>query len=217
MFIPEIEVDSYRKCGVENVVPVPMSVRGITATRNWILDYAEREGIERVVMVDDDVADQGYWEAREFNFRRIRMNEEMWIREWEKLFEITEELKYRIFGVSTDGAPRSVYPYRPFIFHTYVTASCMGILVKSGIRFDESFPVKEDYEITLRCILEDGGVVGARYLFWRNDHWGGEGGCKTYRTQPMEKTAISRLIKMYPGMIRRVTRGGSEYSIDLTF
>jgi hypothetical protein len=33
----------------------------------------------------------------------------------------------------------------------------------------------------------------------------------------MELRAISRLRKMYPGMIRRVVRGGSHYSIDLDF
>ena len=136
--------------------------------------------------------------------------------EWRKFFCLTEELGYRIWGMATDGAPQSVYPWRPFIFHTYVTASCMGIL-NTGLRFDERFPVKEDYELCLRCLREDGGVLGVRYMFWHNSHWADPGGCKPYRTQAMEDDAIGRLIGMYPGLIRKVTKGGSHYSIELDF
>jgi len=93
----------------------------------------------------------------------------------------------------------------------------MGILNDGRTRFDESFPVKEDYELCLRCIKEDGGILGARYLYWHNEHWTGEGGCKDYRTQAMEEKAINKLMSMYPGFIRRVTRGGAEYSINLDF
>ncbi len=33
----------------------------------------------------------------------------------------------------------------------------------------------------------------------------------------MELRAIKLLVSLYPGMIRRVTRGGSTYSVDLDF
>ena len=36
-------------------------------------------------------------------------------------------------------------------------------------------------------------------------------------TQAMELAAIERLMALYPGMIRRITRGGSGYSIALEF
>jgi hypothetical protein len=93
----------------------------------------------------------------------------------------------------------------------------MGMFADAGLRFDESFKVKEDYELCLRCIKEDGGVLAARYLYWENEHWGTEGGCKDYRTQAMEEEAIKMLMRRYKGMIRKITRGGSEYSIELEF
>lgn len=213
VFVPGLEVEAYEKTGAVNVVGVPMSVRGITATRNWILDNT---GDERVVFIDDDLKTAGWNELLSHYAKKRSLTEQEMVGEWVKLFEVAEGLDYRIWGLSTVSATRSIYPYRPFIFHTYVTASCMGI-INRGLRFDESFPVKEDYELCLRCIKEDGGVVGARYLYWENEHWAGEGGCRDYRTQEMEEDAIKRLMRMYPGLIRRVTRGGSEYSIELDF
>jgi len=213
-FVPESEVKSYQRSGVRSVVGVPQDIIGITKTRNWILDNANDEW---VVFIDDDLKKAGYHELQKFKVKYQTLTENEMVMEWVKLFDLTKELNYRIWGLATDGAPRSVYPWKPFLFHTYITASCMGILNNTGIRFDESFPIKEDYEMCLRCIKEDGGILGARYLHWQNEHWKGGGGCKDYRTQEMELGVIRRLIRMYPGLIRRVVRGGSEFSIELDF
>lgn len=214
LFVPEIEADSYRACYPgHTVVDVPMSVRGITATRNWILDNA---GDEHVVMIDDDVRLHGWTELRDETSRKQSLTANEWVDEWAKLFSVTESMGYRIWGVATDGATRAIYPWKPFLWRSYITASCMGIINDGRTRFDESFPVKEDYELTLRCLVEDGGVVAARYLYWVNQHWGGRGGgCVDYRTQQMEADAIRRLQRKYPGMVRQVHRGGSRFSIEL--
>ena len=215
--VPSVEVKSYEQNHVGPVVGVPISVVGITATRNWILAKAREEGHRWVVMVDDDVKAQGWIELGDENGHHRELSPEQWVIEWRRLFEVAESLKYRLWGVATDGALRSVYPFKPFLWRTYVTGSMMGIINDGQMVFDESYRVKEDYELCLRCLLEDGGIVGARYLYWATEHWSGEGGCKDYRTATLERTAVEKLMRSYPGLIRRVTRGGSEWSIDLTF
>jgi hypothetical protein len=217
VFVPEGEAKDYTRGGVPNLVPVPASVRGITRTRNFILDFARERGENRVVMVDDDVRAQGWVELGFSRGRPRPLTEAQWLREWGVLFDLTEDLGFRIWGVATQNALRAVYPWKPFLERSYVTASCMGLRNETGIRFDESYPVKEDYEVTLRCIKEDGGVLAARYLFWANSHWNDEGGCRRYRTADMEEGAIRRLAHEYPGMIRKVTRGGAAFSVDLDF
>ncbi len=214
VYVPESEVEAYERMGTRNVVAVPDRVRGITATRNWILDHATHP---RVVMVDDDVTQQGWARANPHTWTHLRLKEPEWLAEWSRLFDLAADLRFRIWGVGTMAEVRAVYPYRPLLFRSYVTASCMGMCADADLRFDESFPVKEDYELTLRCIRDDGGVLAARYLYWVNDHWTKSGGCREYRTQEMERLATERLMKMYPGMIRRVVRGGSEFSIQLDF
>lgn len=213
LFVPAYEAASYRKAHpAAEVREVPASVIGITATRNWMLDNVDDQD---VVMVDDDVKACGYMHLGDTSAKHTKIDEATWRTEAAKLFEITRAMGYRLWGISTDGALRSVYPYKPFLWRSYVTALFCGICNETGLRFDESFRVKEDYELNLRCIREDGGVVAARYLYWANSHWTDDGGCKDYRTQSMEQDAIDRLSEKYAGMVRKIKRGGSEYSIEL--
>lgn len=212
LFVPEYEEKDYLRAGYKNVVPVPKQVKGITATRNWILKSVKDR---HVVFVDDDLKRCGWYELFSHHAKQRKLTNHQWLDEFQKLFQVTEGLKLRLWGVATDGALQSVYPYKPFLWKTYVTASCCGVINDGKTYFDESFPVKEDYELCLRCIKEDGAIVGARHLFWQNFHWTDDGGCMDYRTQEMELDCIKRLQLMYPGMIRKITRGGSEYSIAL--
>lgn len=219
LFVPASEAKAYALNHANEIVPVPEKVKGITRTRNWIIDYAVAE-MRDLVFVDDDVKAQGYKLLRSRSASHIHLRTEDWLAEFLRLFEVTRGMGFRIWGVSTVGALRSVYIYRPFLFQSYVTASCMGMTweaMDGGLRFDEDFPVKEDYELCLRCIKEDGGVVAARFLMWANEHWSTPGGCTDYRTAEMEEEAIRRLIRMYPGYIRRARRIGTRFTIQLDF
>jgi len=215
IYCPQDEVRYYRRSNPEqSIVGVPKSVRGITATRNWILNNTDDL---RVVMVDDDVRDQGWFELLERNAKRRRMTAADWLSVCGRMFDCVEDLGWKLWGVATDGALRSVYPYHPVLARGYITASFMGIVNDGSYRFDESYIVKEDYEICLRHIRDFGGVLCARFCFWANDHWASAGGCKDYRSGVLELQMIQKLLTDYAGMIRRVTRGGSSYSIELDF
>ena len=140
VFVPSLE--AYRKAGSRNVVAVPNEVQGITQTRNWIL----RNTRDRwVVMIDDDVRTHGYVKLLERAAMKVTLDAAQWLAEFCKIFEVTEGVGYRIWGVATDGATRAVYPFYPFRWRSYVTASCMGIINDGRTYFDES--IKEDYEL----------------------------------------------------------------------
>lgn len=214
-YVPENEVEIYNKAMPENaVIGVPLSVRGITKTRNWILKNTDDP---RVIMVDDDLKSHGWVRLLPESAKSEKLSEDEWTKICERLFDCAEDLGWKIWGVATQAATRSVYPYKPILSRSYITASFMGIVNDGSYLFDESFPVKEDYEIGLRHVREFGGVIAARFCYWENSHWSDDGGCKDYRTGKMEAECIEKLIKMYPGMIRKVTRGGSDYSIELEF
>lgn len=215
IYCPENEVKFYKKSNpTQNIVGVPEDVKGITKTRNWILKNCNDK---RVVMVDDDVKRHGWVKMGIAKSHYKKMIESDWVIVCNQLFDCVDDIGWKIWGVATQSAPRSVYPYKPFLTRSYITASFMGIVNDGSMLFDESFDVKEDYEIGLRHIKEYGGVLCARHCFWENSHWGDEGGCKDYRTGIIELNCIKKLIKLYPGMIRKVTRGGSCYSINLEF
>ena len=211
-YVPESELHQYKGI-VKNVVGVPITVKGITPTRNWILKNTEEKW---VVFLDDDVKNAGYNLALERQMKKKDiLNESFWEKEFIKYFDICEQLGFKIWGVKTESAPRGVYPYKPFLFKSYVTASCMGIINDSEYYFDEKYKVKEDYEICLRHIKDKGGILAVRYLHWENDHWDKEGGCKDYRTEQIEKDCIKMLIKDYPGMVRSAKRKANQFTIAL--
>lgn len=210
-FVPESEIHQYSY--VKNVIGVPLSVKGITETRNWILRNSKDKW---VVFLDDDVKNCGWMRLDERNAIKVKIeDEDFWVNEFIKGFDIMEQMGFKMWGMKTESAPRSVYPYKPILTRTYLTASCMGMRNDGEFYFDENFKVKEDYEICLRHIQKYGGILGIRYLHWENEHWITDGGCKDYRTVKMEKEAIKMLIDKYPGMVSKVKRSGSEMTIEL--
>lgn len=211
-FIPESEYHQYKDL-VKNIVCVPKEVRGITDTRNWILENSDDKW---VVFLDDDAKNVGYNKLEERKTKKIEIREEgFWAEEFLKFFDLTEQLGYKIWGTRTESSPRGTYPYKPFLTRSYVTASCMGIINDGEYLFDPEFKVKEDYEICLRHIKDKGGILAIRYLHWENEHWVTEGGCKDYRTIDLEKDAIKKLIKLYPNMIASAKRKANEFTIKL--
>jgi glycosyltransferase involved in cell wall biosynthesis len=210
-YVPESEVHQYSN--VKNVIGVPNTIQGITPTRNWILKNTKEK---YVVFLDDDAKNVGYTKLGERKSEKIEIrDEQFWWDEFCKAFDLTEQFNYKIWGVKTEAAPRSVYPYKPILLKTYVTASCMGLVNDGEYLFDEDFKVKEDYEICLRHVRDKGGILGIRYIHWENEHWVTEGGCKDYRTIEVERDAIKRLIKMYPGMISSAKRKANAFTIRL--
>jgi hypothetical protein len=159
VFVPALEAEAYRQAGARNVVAVPNEVQGITATRNWIL----RNTRDRwVVMIDDDVRTHGWVELLPHAAMKQSLDAAQWLAVFRKIFEVTEGVGYRIWGIATDGATRAVYPFYPFRWRSYVTASCMGVINDGRTYFEESYPVKEDYELCARCI------TGTAASFLRN-------------------------------------------------
>lgn len=212
-FVPKSESHQYKEAGIKNIVEVPSKIQGITKTRNWILKNVEDP---RVVFIDDDVRYCGYTKLHDDHSQKIEIKEEeFWLEQFESLFDVCEQVNFKIWGVKSESATRSVYPYKPFNFKTYVTASCMGIINDGEYLFDERFEVKEDYEICLRHILDKGGILGCRFIHWDNSHWYDEGGCNDYRTIHMEREAIKLLVEKYPSMVRSAKRKANEFTIKL--
>ena len=131
LFIPESEATNYRDIYPDaEIVLVPEDVRGITNTRNWVL---ENTTDRYVVFVDDDVRGVGYWDIGIETKTMVPLTQDELTQDWMRLFHVTDDLGYHLWGAETTGDSRTVHPHRPFVWHSYVTASCMGI-VNDGIR-----------------------------------------------------------------------------------
>jgi len=198
-FVPENEVQEYQKRIQNKIVGVPAKYNGITKTRNWILKQHHNQN---VLFIDDDVREVGtFQEGKRINLKD-KTGGDIIQEEFKKLFDITNGIGFKIFGVEAGGSKFANHPLSPIAFKGIINGSCMGIINDGSFYFDEQFEVKEDYDIVLRHFKKHGGVLKARYFYIRTYHWENAGGCVDYRTDKMEDDAIELLQKRFPLMIR---------------
>ena len=212
LYVPSSEVTQY-SIYENKIVGIPTEVKGITATRNWILKENENRN---VFFIDDDLQYFGYVERSEEKYKVKRLNsEEIAIKEIEKLFEITYQLGAKINGFFTVGNNLTNYSWNPFLFNGVCLGSCMGIINDGTYYFDEEYEVKEDYELTLRNIKDGRPTVRTNILFMQHEHTQTAGGCRDSKRILKEKKALKMLIKNYPGMIKEAKHRGTSFSIQL--
>lgn len=114
--------------------------------RNTLLEYCCSQGINKAVMLDDDI--------RGFVFAD------------KKEIRTAKDVRFLIDSCMTTATQRNAmvwgtYPVaNPFMMrqrvsNSMLTGTCMGIM-DTRLRFDASFRVKEDYELSLRIINKGG-------------------------------------------------------------
>jgi hypothetical protein len=211
IYVPENEIKQY-DIYKNKVVGIPIEIKGITATRNWILKNNDCN----IFFLDDDFEYGGYVERTDEKYKVKRVKDELiYIKEIEKLFDITEQSNSKIFGLFTVGNNLTNYAYNPFLFNGVCLGSCMGIINDGTYYFDEEFEVKEDYELTLRHFTERGITVRSNILFMQHEHTQLRGGCRDSNRIAKEKQAVKKLITMYPGMIKEAKHRGTSFAIQL--
>jgi hypothetical protein len=211
IYVPENEVNQY-SIYKNKIVGIPIEIKGITSTRNWIL----KNNNCNIFFLDDDFEYGGYVERTDEKYKVKRVKEEsIYIREIEKLFEVCEQSNSKVFGLFTVGNNLTNYAYNPFLFNGVCLGSCMGIINDGTYYFDETFEVKEDYELTLRHFTERGITVRSNILFMQHEHTQLRGGCRDSNRIVKEKKAVKKLITMYPNMIKEAKHRGTSFAIQL--
>lgn len=198
LYVPESQVKKYRGNCTNEIIAVPDKIQGITATRNFIITYNQKENI---VFIDDDIREIGAFIKGE----RVKLDscENLIIDEFQKCFDVATGFKVKIFGIENGGSKFANHPLQPFSLKSIINASCMGIVANAGIYFDERFQVKEDYDLMLSEYKKTGMSLKAKYFYIRTQHWDNKGGCVDYRTSEMEENAISLLEQRYPFMVKK--------------
>lgn len=212
LYVPESEIHEYKM--YKNVVGVPDSVKGITATRNYILKNNECN----IFFIDDDMEYGGWIEKfkESYKVRRFKKAKEF-TDEIDKLWELTYQLGYKIFGLFTVGNNLTQYSYQPLLLHGVCLGSCMGIINDGSYYYDDRYLVKEDYELSMRHIKERGGILRANYIFMQHEHQKMQGGCKDSNRISKEKEALKMLLSEYPGWIKQAKHRGSDFALQLNY
>jgi hypothetical protein len=109
------------------------------------------------------------------------------------------------------------YPWNPFLLNGVCLGSCMGVINDGTFYFDENFEVKEDYELTLRCLKSGIPTVRSNILFMLHEHTETSGGCRDSKRIDKEKHALKMLNEKYPGWIKEAKHRGTSFSLQLNY
>lgn len=188
IFIPEDEFELYEG----NRVSVPSEIRGITGTRNFILDWCRSKGIKNHIQVDDDAT--GFFKIEKGKTSQVSPYDFHLL--LENMFEMTEHWGAKAFGFGMASDPKFYRCYSPFSTQSIIAANIIGI-IENECRFDEKCIVKEDYDYSMQHIYKYKRVIRLNKYFLKVKHLSNVGGCVSYRTFDTEKNIFKYLLQKW--------------------
>lgn len=179
LIVPGSEEEDYKRENPNTeVIGTPPEVRGITKTRQWILD-----NFEEVFMIDDDVT------KVQKNFEND--SSQAFVTEVDKIVEIINETVYitreigaYVFSFSKTTNPLTYTGHEPFCHTGYMNASYCGFLKGHGLSYDLSMNEGEDHYIScLNMYKHRYCLIDERYSFITDGNFKAKGGCNGQRTR----------------------------------
>lgn len=75
-------------------------------------------------------------------------------------------------------------------------------MMPSAYRFDDNLALKEDYDMSIKQLIEVGGVLRLNNILCDFPHRQNEGGANSYRNQTTEGEATQKLIAKWPNYVK---------------
>lgn len=188
----EEEAEALAGYGVE-VLAAP--VKGISATRQWILD--QHEG-DKLLMFDDDLQFAMRRQDDPTKFLRLKPKDPHIGEMLDTLWEALEW--YPVVGLSSrGGANRETAEWRMNQRIWDVMGLRVDIVRKNGFRY--RLPLMEDFDLHLQFLTR--GYPSAMLNSFTKDDFGSNapGGCSTYRDGSMQAAASADLVLEWPEFV----------------
>lgn len=195
--------DEVKQHAVAEATVLSCDAKGISATRDWIMNHAKKEGHARVVMLDDDLTLQ----KRRPNGKITNLEG---VNEFTDAFGWLDDAlrKYAHAGFT----PRFLEFDKPASVKEQVGKRMMYVLgynVKQFFEAKASFtrglpdmPTMEDFHVTLQLIRA--GMPNLNSLVWRVHARvsNASGGCSTWRTLERHNRSAERLVKLHAPFVK---------------
>ena len=193
---PNREVIEYKKYH-KNVIGVDDNIKGITNTRNWILDY-NKDNYH--IQVDDDAL--SFYSFEKGKLQKF-INVDKINNIIENQFRLCDEWGLKLWGFALAADYKFYREYSPFSTQGVIGANIVGI-INTPLRFDARLKVKEDYDYAMQHIAKYGGAL--RFMKYGIDviHLTNEGGCVSYRTKEVEMDAYNILKNKWGNKVVRL-------------
>jgi len=183
--VAAFEAQAYRDTGV-NVWEVPNSAQGnLCRIRNYILDHADGR---RILLLDDDLKCLGRWNGSSHHKLSGDEAEEF----LDHGFELADEMGVKFWGLNCIQDKGSYREYTPFGLTSYIGGPFQAF-IDCPLRYDESLPLKEDYDMSLQALNAYRRNLRFNFMHYFAKQHTNEAGCATYRTIEREKEQILAL------------------------
>ncbi len=163
-FIEPNEIDLY---DVPNKISIEKNNQGICYVRNFILDYANKNNIQWIIMCDDDVRHFGI-----YNGKTIKADASIWF----DIYNKAKQLPFELYAINyRQNAWRCETSYS--INKTFAEVCVLMNVSKINWRYRPEYKLKHDRDFTLQTIKNGNGVIRFNhYLFNAPDIGSNQGG-----------------------------------------
>jgi hypothetical protein len=205
---PKEEEEEHKKLG-RQVLATPDEIKGIAATRQWILENSDDD---QVMMADDD---QSFRCRTEGGYKLRTMEEE----DYDSMFSsVVEHLsEYNAVGISAQAGNNRSFPKEVIspgrMYNMY--AFNKEVLLSNNVRFDEMV-VMEDFHVTLSLL--EMGMPNAilQNWCWSSPGSNASGGCSTYRTSEVQREGAMKLASLHSPFVKVVEKESESWGNGLS-
>lgn len=202
IYVDPEEYTRYRKANPKgDIVKCGKGVQGnVARVRNHILDREFADGADAVVIVDDDMTSMGYYEGS--TERKILATEDF-LPFIEKYTLMAQDMGIKLWGVNVNFDPQSYRTCTPFSTLSFIGGPFGCFLKGNECRYDESLPLKEDYDMTIQQIRKYRAVLRINKFWYIVKQSKQSGGCAAIRNLATEKEQLLLLQKKWGSKIVR--------------
>lgn len=199
---PEIETKSHEAFGRTTLSRG--DIQGINNVRNFIIEYAYNKGMEKIIILDDDLIFGTRLHHSSPSLRKTKQIEMVVL--WEKMEKLLEEFVH--VGVSPRQMNDKHFPHtiKYCMRQNAVHGIQPSVLMNEGIHYND-VSLMEDYYITLK--LFEAGFPNAVIVDWTWDQRGAsgaKGGCSLYRTPKLQEEASRELASIFPKYVKALQK-----------
>lgn len=191
-----------------NIISCPKGVQGnLCRIRNYILKKEFEDGADVVLIIDDDLNGIERYILRDgFAYAKEKLNADDLLVMVEKYSILAEELGAKFWGVNCIQEPRAYRHYTPFSTNAYIGGPFQCFLKGNKCWYDETLPLKEDYDMTLQQLNYERVVLRVNAYHYICKQSEQAGGCATYRNRLKELEQLNLLRKKWGDDIVRVDK-----------
>lgn len=190
------------------VMAAPDSVKGIAATRQWIIENADDD---QVLMLDDDQS----FRCRMEGTYKLRPMDDSDYRDM--LDAASETLKeYNAVGISAQAGNNRTFPKSVVapgrMYNMY--ALNRNFFLENDIRFDE-MRVMEDFHVTLSMLRMGYSNAILQDWCWSSPGSNADGGCSSYRSAEVQREGALRLAELHSPFVKVVEKESKSWGNGL--